>query len=141
MAKRNYKFTDKKHTRQGLASLGLGAAAIIQGGVMRQGLSGMLGRAGGAVTGAAGGVRYRPILVGEEACACMQTVAQMLSSPGRTFTRMQLLDDLWGWDTQSSESTVNVHVNRLRTRFAGWDDFKIETVRGIGYRGVVREEG
>ena len=44
-------------------------------------------------------------------------------------------------DTQSSESTVNVHVNRLRTRFAGWDDFKIETVRGIGYRGVVREEG
>lgn len=70
-----------------------------------------------------------------------QLLFKLLSSPGRTFTRMQLLDDLWGWDTQSSESTVNVHVNRLRTRFAGWDDFKIETVRGIGYRGVVREEG
>lgn len=70
-----------------------------------------------------------------------QLLFKLLSSPGRTFTRMQLLDDLWGWDTQSSESTVNVHVNRLRTRFADWDDFEIQTVRGIGYRGAVRGGG
>ncbi len=62
---------------------------------------------------------------------------KLLSSPGRTFTRMQLLDEVWGWDTESSESTVNVHVNRLRTRFADWDEFQITTVRGIGYRGEV----
>lgn len=62
---------------------------------------------------------------------------KLLSNPGHTYTRMQLLDEVWGWDTDSSESTVNVHVNRLRTRFAGWDEFSIVTVRGVGYRGEV----
>lgn len=63
---------------------------------------------------------------------------RLLSHPDRAFTRMQLLDEIWGWDTESAESTVNVHVNRLRTRFADWNDFTIETVRGIGYRATVR---
>ena len=54
---------------------------------------------------------------------------------------MQLLDEVWGWDTESSESTVNVHVNRLRTRFADWDEFSIVTVRGVGYRGEVAGRG
>lgn len=67
-----------------------------------------------------------------------QLLFKLLSTPGRTFTRMQLLDEVWGWDTESSESTVNVHVNRLRVRFAGWNEFEIVTVRGIGYRGEVR---
>ena len=44
----------------------------------------------------------------------------LLQSPGRTYTRMQLLDEIWGWDTEGAERTVDVHVNRLRTRFAGW---------------------
>lgn len=44
----------------------------------------------------------------------------LLQSPERTYTRMQLLDEIWGWDTESAERTVDVHVNRLRTRFAGW---------------------
>lgn len=44
----------------------------------------------------------------------------LLQSPGRTYTRMQLLDEMWGWDTEGAERTVDVHVNRLRTRFAGW---------------------
>lgn len=69
-----------------------------------------------------------------------QLLFKLLSSPGRAFTRMQLLDEVWGWDTDSAESTVNVHVNRLRTRFAGWDDFEIQTVRGLGYRAVVPAE-
>ena len=58
---------------------------------------------------------------------------EALSNPGRAYTRMQLLDEIWGWDTESAEATVNVHVNRLRSRFAGCDDFEIRTVRGIGY--------
>lgn len=62
----------------------------------------------------------------------------LLQSPGRTYTRMQLLDEIWGWDTESAERTVDVHVNRLRTRFAGWGEFSIETIRGLGYRAVVR---
>lgn len=70
-----------------------------------------------------------------------QLLFKLLSSPGRAFTRMQLLDDVWGWDTTSAENTVNVHVNRLRTRFADWDDFEIQTVRGLGYRAVVPAEG
>ena len=49
---------------------------------------------------------------------------------------MQLLDDIWGWDTESAENTVNVHINRLRNRFKNWDDFEIQTIRGLGYRAV-----
>lgn len=61
----------------------------------------------------------------------------LLQNPGRIYTRMQLLDEIWGWDTESAERTVDVHVNRLRTRFAGWEEFSIETIRGLGYRAVV----
>ncbi|WP_455137606.1 response regulator transcription factor [Thermophilibacter sp.] len=61
----------------------------------------------------------------------------LLQSPGHTYTRLQLLDEVWGWDTESAERTVDVHVNRLRSRFADWDDFRIETIRGLGYRAVV----
>lgn len=66
-----------------------------------------------------------------------QLLFRLLSSPGRAFTRLQLLDEVWGWDTDSSEATVNVHVNRLRSRFENWNDFRIETVRGIGYAGEI----
>ena len=64
----------------------------------------------------------------------------LLQSPGRTYTRMQLLDEIWGWDTEGAERTVDVHVNRLRTRFAGWGELSIETIRGLGYRAVVPGE-
>ena len=43
---------------------------------------------------------------------------------------------MWGWDSDSAESTVNVHINRLRSHFADWEDFEIQTVRGLGYRAV-----
>ena len=69
-----------------------------------------------------------------------QLAFKFLSNPGKVFTRMQLLDEIWGWDTRSSEATVNVHVNRLRTRFKGWDEFEIQTVRGLGYRAVIHHE-
>lgn len=62
-----------------------------------------------------------------------QLLFKLLVNPGRAYTRMQLLDEVWGWDTDSSEATVNVHINRLRKRFADWTDFRIRTVRGIGY--------
>ncbi len=66
-----------------------------------------------------------------------QLAFKLPSNPDKVFTRMQLLDEIWGWDTQSSEATVNVHINRLRTRFRDWDEFEIQTVRGMGYRAVV----
>lgn len=61
---------------------------------------------------------------------------KLLSSPNRIFTRMELLDEIWGMDMDSAVVTVNVHINRIRTRFAGCKDFEIMTVRGLGYKAV-----
>lgn len=65
---------------------------------------------------------------------------KLLAYPGQVFTRSQLLDEVWGQDSESDPATVSVHVNRLRTRFAGWDEFEIQTVRGIGYKAVRCDE-
>lgn len=57
------------------------------------------------------------------------------SSPGKTFTREQLIEDVWGYDFEGNERTLDVHINRLRERFpAERYQFKITTVRGLGYR-------
>lgn len=65
---------------------------------------------------------------------------KLLAYPGQTFTRLQLLDEIWGMDSDSDERTVNVHINRLRTRFYGWPEFEIQTVRGLGYRTVKQDD-
>ena len=61
---------------------------------------------------------------------------KMASFPGRIFTRQQLMDDVWGYDTDSDTHTVDVHIGRLRERFKDNDDFKIVTLRGVGYKVV-----
>jgi len=61
---------------------------------------------------------------------------KLLSYPGTIFTRIQLLDEIWGVDTESAEHTVSVHIGRLRERFHNWPEFAIETVRGLGYKAV-----
>lgn len=61
---------------------------------------------------------------------------KLLAYPERTFTRLELLDEIWGMDSESDEKTVNVHINRLRTRFMDWPEFEIQTIRGMGYRAV-----
>ena len=61
---------------------------------------------------------------------------KLLSSPGRVFTRRQLLDDVWGPDAVESQHTLDVHISRLRERFRANPDFEIVTVRGLGYKGV-----
>lgn len=70
-----------------------------------------------------------------------QLLYKLLAYPDRTFTRLQLLDELWGMDSESDERTVNVHINRLRNRFGDWPEFEIQTVRGLGYRAVRKEIG
>ena len=62
---------------------------------------------------------------------------KMASFPGRIFTRQQLMDEIWGYDSDSDTHTVDVHIGRLRERFRESRDFKIVTIRGIGYK-VVR---
>lgn len=61
---------------------------------------------------------------------------KMASYPGRIFTRQQLMDDVWGYDTESDTHTVDVHIGRLRDRFKDNKDFKIVTMRGVGYKVV-----
>lgn len=61
---------------------------------------------------------------------------KMVSFPGRIFTRQQLMDDVWGYDTESDTHTVDVHIGRLRERFKNNKDFKIVTMRGVGYKVV-----
>ena len=61
---------------------------------------------------------------------------KMASYPGKIFTRQQLMDDIWGYDSETDTHTVDVHIGRLRERFRNSPDFRIVTVRGIGYKVV-----
>ncbi len=61
---------------------------------------------------------------------------KMASYPGRIFTRQQLMDDIWGYDSDSDTHTVDVHIGRLRERFRENPDFRIVTMRGVGYKVV-----
>lgn len=63
---------------------------------------------------------------------------KLLSYPDRIFTRIQLMDEIWGMQSESTDTTVNVHINRLRKRFEGYPDFELVSVRGLGYKAVRR---
>lgn len=63
---------------------------------------------------------------------------KLLSYPGKTFTRIQLMDDIWGADSDAGWETITVHISRLRRRFEGWKEFEIQSVRGLGYKAVRR---
>lgn len=65
---------------------------------------------------------------------------KLLSYPNKIFTRQQLMDEIWGMDSETDERTVNTHINRLRDRFEGCNDFEIVTVRGLGYKAVKHEK-
>ncbi|MBR6773342.1 MAG: response regulator transcription factor [Clostridia bacterium] len=61
---------------------------------------------------------------------------KLLSFPGKIFTRIQLMDEIWGVDCDTDSETVTVHIGRLRKRFDGWEEFSIESIRGLGYKAV-----
>ncbi len=61
---------------------------------------------------------------------------KMVSFPGRIFTRQQLMDDIWGYGSETDSHTVDVHIGRLRERFRENPDFRIVTMRGVGYKVV-----
>lgn len=62
----------------------------------------------------------------------------LLSYPGKIFTRQALMDEIWGFDTDTDPRTVDVHIKRLREKYLDCGEFEIQTVRGLGYRAVVR---
>ena len=63
---------------------------------------------------------------------------KLLSYPDKIFTRIQLMDEIWGMDCETGWETVTVHIGRLRKRFEGWSEFEIESIRGLGYKAVKR---
>ena len=65
-----------------------------------------------------------------------QLLYKLLSYPGKIFTRIQLMDEIWGADSETGWETVTVHIGRLRKRFEGWAEFEIQSVRGLGYKAV-----
>ncbi len=68
-----------------------------------------------------------------------QILFKLLSFPGKTFTRQNIMDEFWAMDSDSEARTVDVHINRLRERLGDNDDFEIVTVRGLGYKAVKKE--
>lgn len=65
---------------------------------------------------------------------------KLLSYPDKIFTRIQLMDEIWGMETESGDTTVNVHINRLRKKFDSYPEFEIISVRGLGYKAVKNNE-
>lgn len=63
-------------------------------------------------------------------------IYKLLSFPGKIFTRIQLMDEIWGMESEAGWETVTVHIARLRKRFDGWEEFEIESIRGLGYKAV-----
>ncbi|MBR5286937.1 MAG: response regulator transcription factor [Clostridia bacterium] len=63
---------------------------------------------------------------------------KLLSYPDRVFTRFEIMEEIWGYESESDEKTINVHISKLRNRYENNKDFSIETVRGIGYKGVLK---
>ena len=61
---------------------------------------------------------------------------KLLSYPGKIFTRIQLMDEIWGAESDSGWETVTVHIGRLRRHFENWSEFEIVSVRGLGYKAV-----
>ena len=65
---------------------------------------------------------------------------KLLSYPNQIFTKEQLLEEIWGYDTDSDDTTVKTHISRIRNRFADWQEFTIVTIRGLGYKAECRKE-
>ena len=69
-----------------------------------------------------------------------QLLYKLASFPDKIFTRQQLMDEIWGLDSETESRTVDVHINRLRDRFRDNPDFQIVTIRGVGYKLVRSHE-
>ncbi len=64
---------------------------------------------------------------------------KLLSYPDKIFTRIQLMDEIWGMDCDTAWETLTVHISRLRKRFEDFDEFEIQSIRGLGYKAVKKK--
>jgi DNA-binding response OmpR family regulator len=67
-----------------------------------------------------------------------QVLYKLLSYPKRTFTRIQLMDEFWEHDTETTQRSVDVYISKLREKFVDCGDFEIVTVHGLGYKAVLK---
>ena len=65
---------------------------------------------------------------------------KLLSYPDKIFTRVELMDEIWGYESTTDDTTLNVHINRLRKKFENYNEFEIKAVRGLGYKAVKKVE-
>ena len=63
----------------------------------------------------------------------------LLSYPNKIFTKNDLMSEFWGMDSDTTDHTINVHINRLRSKFEIYKEFEIQTIRGLGWKGVKHE--
>lgn len=63
---------------------------------------------------------------------------KLLNNPNKIFTRLDLLDEIWGMDSNTGERNIDAHIKKLRKKFEGVSDFEIITVRGLGYKAVFK---
>lgn len=69
-----------------------------------------------------------------------QLLFKLLSYPNKLFTKNKLMEDIWGYDSESDDTTIRTHFNRLRNKLEGINEFEIVTIRGIGYKAVIRNK-
>ncbi|WP_310828976.1 response regulator transcription factor [Paenibacillus pedocola] len=83
------------------------------------------------------------VMLGSEALTLplkeFELLYKLAGTPGQVYTRGQLIEQIWGLDYPGDDRTIDVHIKRLRERFAHITDFQIGTVRGLGYRLEVTE--
>lgn len=80
--------------------------------------------------------RNRPLELAKKE---FQLVYKLLSYPNKLFSKEKLMEDVWGYDSDSDDTTVRTHMNRIRNKLADVTEFEIATVRGLGYKAVMKE--
>ena len=85
-------------------------------------------------------IRFETVCIGADCSVLPQKefyiLYKLLSNPNRVFTKQQIMDEIWGMDTESDPHTLDVHISRLRERFKDNAQFEIVTIRGLGYKAV-----
>lgn len=66
---------------------------------------------------------------------------KLLSYPGEVFTKQQLMDDIWGYDSETEYDTIKTYISRLRNKFSSCGEFELIAIRGLGYKAVIHETG
>lgn len=63
----------------------------------------------------------------------------LLSYPGTVFTKQQLMDNIWGYDTETEYDTIKTYISKLRNKLSGCDEFELVSLRGLGYKAAIRK--